>query len=337
MRVSVIGATGYAGKNLVKLLVNHPVATIKVLTSNQYIGKSYESCFGEFRGYDLPVLSAHEHVFEVLEELDVVFLALPHGITMDYVKRLRTSGKLVIDLSGDYRLTKEEYDLWYQVDHIDEEGLEEAVYGLSEAFGESIEGCRLISNPGCYPTASLLSLMPLVKEGLIELGSIVIDAKSGVSGAGRTLRTDLLYCEVNESFRAYAPGTHRHTPEIERYLSDIAGEPVIVQFTPHLIPVHSGLLVSAYATLKKGVDGKNVENAFHQFYSEKLFIRIIEGLPETRWVVGTNFADIGFSVDKRTGRVLVFCAIDNTIKGAAGQAVQNMNLSLGLEETMGLK
>jgi N-acetyl-gamma-glutamyl-phosphate reductase len=336
MNVSIMGATGYAGKHLVKILINHPEIKISLLTTNQYVGKSYDSCFGEFRGTSLPTLSAHESIFEQLEELDIIFLALPHGITMNYVSRLRQSGKLIIDLSGDYRLTKETYEQWYKVNHIDEIGIKNAVYGLSEVYSKQLVGQNLITNPGCYPTATLLGLIPLVDADFIELDGIVIDAKSGVSGAGRTLKTELLYCEVNENLKAYAPCEHRHTPEIERVLSEHVKEEVVVQFTPHLIPMQSGMLTSTYAVLKEGISSEQIAKTYSAYYANRPFIRLIEGLPETRWVVGTNYADIGFSVDERTNRILVFCAIDNTIKGAAGQAVQNMNIALGFKESLGL-
>lgn len=337
MRVAVMGATGYAGMTLVKYLLKHPKVRIEALTTHHYTGESLADLNGAFRGENLPELISHEDLLIKMADLEVVFLALPHGVTMDWVKAFETSHALLIDLSGDYRLSAMDYENWYGQTHRHVQGLKRAVYGLPEVINRVSDQTKLIANPGCYPTASILALAPLVAAGCIDTKNIIIDAKSGASGTGRSAVIANLYCEINETLRPYGVSDHRHTPEIERILSQIANEAIMVQFTPHLIPMQSGLLVTCYASLNREMSQASLWELYSTYYHKAPFIRLIEGLPETRWVVGSNFADIGIRLDLRTGRVMVFCAIDNTIKGAAGQAIQNMNRALGLDETLGLR
>jgi N-acetyl-gamma-glutamyl-phosphate reductase len=308
---------------------------ISLLTSNQYSGKCLSALDGHLVGMDLPQLSEHTSILESIESLDVVFMALPHVISMEWVKRLRPFKALIIDLSGDYRLDAQAYHQWYHTEHCDLDGLNEAHYGLAEIF-EQPKGTLLVSNPGCYPTASLLALAPLVAGDVIDLNEIVIDAKSGVSGAGRSATIGSLYCETNETIKPYGVGTHRHTPEIERHLSRLVSKNITLQFTPHLVPMQKGILVSCYTKLVKPITKEEIHALYKKYYHDKPFIRVIEGMPETRWVIGTNKADIGLHLDERTGRLMVFCVIDNTIKGAAGQAIQNMNSALDFPQTLGL-
>ncbi len=336
MKIAVLGASGYAGLTLIHWLCRHPEAEIKLITSNQYAGDALHSLDGRFYNQMLPLLSQHERIIDQIDEIDFIFLALPHGVSKTWVEKLRPYGKPLVDLSGDYRLDAKTYQDWYQEEHLDLVGLEMAHYGLATLF-EVPKGHQLTANPGCYPTASILALAPLVKAGLIDLESIVIDAKSGASGAGRSASISSLYCEVNETIRAYGVCAHRHTPEIEKILSRLADQPVMVQFTPHLVPMQHGLLASCYAKLKRVMTEAELLEIYRDFYHDKPFVRVIEGLPETRWVIGSNDADISVRIDGRTGRVMAFCAIDNTVLGAAGQAIQNMNLMMGWPQTLGLK
>ena len=246
----------------------------------------------------------------------------------------------IIDLSADFRIKDvNRYEEWYGIKHQSPEFIDEAVYGLCEINREDIKKARLIANPGCYPTCSTLSIYPMAKEGLIEMNSVIIDAKSGTSGAGRGAKVNNLYCEVNENIKAYGVATHRHTPEIEDQLSYASGEEVLLNFTPHLIPMNRGILVTAYATLKKDVSYEEVKAIYDSYYKDEKFVRVLDKdvCPETRWVEGSNYVDVNFKIDKRTNRIIMMGAMDNLVKGAAGQAVQNMNLMFGLKETEGLE
>lgn len=334
---AIIGATGYAGQQLVWFLNNHKYVEIKFLTSHTYADEEFSKIYSNYTGIVdvecINMLKAEER----LEEIDVLFIALPHGKSFDITQKALEKGVKVIDLGADFRLDDMEcYKEWYKLEHKCPELLEEAVYGLVEINRNEIKNKKLIANPGCYTTASILALYPLLKKKLIDIDSIIIDAKSGVSGAGRGLNTASLYGECNESIKAYGVAGHRHTPEIEQELSKAAGEKILLNFTPHLVPMNRGILATCYGKLKNNMSQEELYKVYEEFYKNDHFIRVIETLPETRNVRGSNFCDIGIRVDKRTNRIIVISAIDNLIKGAAGQAVQNMNLMFGLEEKEGI-
>lgn len=337
-KVAVIGASGYTGVELLRLLGGHPQVTVTCVTSRQQAGQALGEVFPSLAGiYDL--------TFEAIEpadlggRADLVFLAVPHQAAMGMVPQLLTAGCRVIDLSADYRLRDAAvYAEWYEP-HRTPELLNEAVYGLPELYREQVIGARLVANPGCYPTSAALALMPLLRNRLIDPATIIVDSKSGTSGAGRAAKVDTLYCEVNEGFKAYGLPRHRHTPEIEQTLSDVAGSPVTISFTPHLLPVNRGILSTCYASLVSGRSLPELLDCYRQAYAGEPFVRLLpEGhLPNINQVRGSNFCDIGLAVDPRTQRVIVVAAIDNLVKGAAGQALQNMNLMLDLQENEGLR
>lgn len=334
---AVIGATGYAGQQLVWFLNNHKYVEIKFLASHTYADEEFSKIYNNYTGIINNKCINMREVEERLEEIDVLFIALPHGKSFDIVQKALEKGVKVIDLGADFRLEDVEcYEEWYKLEHKCPELLEEAIYGLVEIYRNEIKNKKLIANPGCYTTASILALYPLLKSKLIETDSIIIDAKSGVSGAGRGLNTASLYAECNESIKAYGVAGHRHTPEIEQELSKAAGEKLLLNFTPHLVPMNRGILATCYGKLKNNISQEEVYKIYEEFYKNDYFIRIVDTLPETRNVRGSNFCDIGIRVDKRTNRIIVVSAIDNLIKGAAGQAVQNMNLIFGLEEGEGI-
>lgn len=338
VKVGIIGATGYAGQELVRLLQNHPQAEVINLSSRSYAGQAFASVYGNHRNIQT-ALCQEEDLEALSQEADVVFLALPHGLASSKVTEEVLSRCKIIDLGADFRLQDADiYEEWYKVPHAGKTLLPEAVYGLCEWNREKVRSARLVANPGCYTTCSIMTLAPLVKEHLIDPKSIIIDAKSGVSGAGRGVSLGNLYAEVNESVKAYKIAGHRHTPEIEEQLSYMNGEPLTLTFTPHLIPMQRGILAVCYAGLMPGVEREDLEKAYQKYYADEAFVRLYPKgeFPETRWVKGSNYMDIGFEVDRRTGRVIAVGAIDNMVKGAAGQAIQNMNLLFGLPETMGL-
>lgn len=336
-KISVVGASGYTGAELLRLLAGHGGVEITSVTSRQYAGQPVGEQFPSLRG-------CVELDFELLDPAvlaansDVVFTAVPHQTAMALVPELLGAGARVVDLSADFRLADAGiYADWYQ-EHTAPQLLREAVYGLPELFRPDIAAARLIANPGCYPTCAALALAPLLEAGRIEPETIIIDSKSGTSGAGRGAKVASLYCEVNEGFKAYGLPRHRHTPEIEQTLSGLAGRPVTISFTPHLIPANRGILSTCYATLTAGIDQAELLDAFGDYYAGEPFVRVLPSghLPNIAHVRGSNFCDIGLVTDERTHRVVVISAIDNLVKGAAGQAVQNMNLMLGLPETQGL-
>lgn len=339
IKAAVIGATGYAGSELVRILMQHPNVKIHSLTAHSYVGKAFDDVYENFREINTELCQEMD-MDRLADECDVIFMALPHGVAAKTVTPEILERAKVIDFGADFRLKDADvYEKWYQVEHSGRELLPEAVYGLCEVNRDSIKSARLIANPGCYTTCSILSLRPLLAEGLIETGGIIIDAKSGVTGAGRGLATSSLYCEVNETLKAYKIASHRHTPEIEEQLSYAAGEDITLMFTPHLVPMNRGILATCYARLKKNVSQEAVRAAYEKSYGQESFIRLTkEGVfPETRWVKGSNYLDIGFKIDERTGNIIVIGAIDNLMKGAAGQAVQNMNIIFGLDERAGLE
>ena len=334
-----MGATGYAGIELVRLLYGHPEVEIAHLCSVGSAGQAVEGLYASFRGSGL--LLENLPAAQVAEESDIVFTSLPHGASAENVKALMDAGARVIDLSGDFRYRDVKvYEQWYRVAHPYPELLEGAVYGLSELYREKIAPARLVGNPGCYTTCAILALAPLLAGGIASGRGIVVDAKSGVTGAGKKPSTGLHYCEVDESMKAYGVGTHRHTPEIEEQLGYACGrDDLKLIFTPHLVPMNRGILVTAYANLAKDVTYEDVKAAYDKYYDKEYFVRVLpkDVCPETRWVEGSNFVDIGFKIEPRTNRLIMMGALDNLVKGAAGQAVQNMNLLFGLPENEGLQ
>lgn len=337
IKAGIIGATGYAGSELVRILSSHPEVEIKTLTSQSYAGKKYNEVYENYR-HEEQLTCDEENIEEMAKECDVIFLALPHGVASKKVTESVLANAKVIDLGADYRLQNiEVYEKWY-TQHYSKDILKEAVYGLCEINREKIKGKRIVGNPGCYTTCSILSLYPLVKEKMIDLETIIIDAKSGATGAGRGLNLSNHFCELNESFKAYKIANHRHTPEIEEQLSYAAGEDIVLNFTPHLVPMNRGILATCYAKLNNKYTYADIKAVYEKYYKDEYFIRLTkEGVfPETKWVKGSNFCDIGFTIDERTNRVIVVGAIDNLYKGAAGQAVQNMNILFGLDEKTGL-
>jgi N-acetyl-gamma-glutamyl-phosphate reductase len=339
IKVGIIGATGYAGAELVRILQGHPEAEIKWYGSKSYIEKEYASVYRNFFQVVEDICKG-DNLSELADQADVIFTATPQGFLASVVTEEILRKVKIVDLSADFRLKDVAvYEKWYGIEHRAPQFIPEAVYGLCEINRENIKGARLIANPGCYTTCSILTAYPLVKEGLIDPGSLIIDAKSGTSGAGRGAKLPNLFCEVNENIKAYGVASHRHTPEIEAQLGLAAGKDIVLNFTPHLVPMNRGILVTAYANLTpEGMDAEKVRAAYEKYYGAERFIRLLpQGeCPETKWVEGSNFADIGFVIDERTGRIIMMGALDNLVKGAAGQAVQNMNLLFGLPEHTGL-
>lgn len=338
IKVGIIGATGYSGAELTRLLYSHPDVTIDFLCSNSYVGEDFSNIYSSFKQFiDKKNVSVDE-AFERLSDIDVLFTALPSGKALEFGRRCMKNNVKLVDIGSDFRLkSKELYKEWYHLDHKYPDLLEEAVYGLPELNREAIKSAKLVASAGCYPTASSLALIPLVKNNIIDNSSIIIDAKSGVSGAGRKASTGNLYVECNESVKAYGVATHRHTPEIEQTLSVVANHDIKLTFTPHLVPMDRGILAVCYGNLNKSYNTEKLLKLYKSFYKNDYFVRVSDELPETRWVKDSNFCDISLRVDERTNRVIVISAIDNLIKGAAGQAIQNMNLMFGLEETTALK
>ena len=337
MKVSIIGASGYAGEELIRLLHGHPHAEIVHLTSERHTGEKISKLYPHLTHIYDNILDSMEDVRRIAEDSDVLFIALPHGHAMKLVKAIAGLPVHIIDLGADYRFADTSvYETWYHVPHTDPEA--ERVYGLSELYRDAIRGAHLIGNAGCYTTASILALTPLVQEHLVQMDSILVDAVSGVSGAGRTPKESTHFPEFYDSFTAYGAVSHRHTPEIEQALSEQAGEPITINFTPHLAPIARGILATCYARLADGVTEEDVDAAFAAQYADEFFIRLLGrgAYPSTKYVRGTNYCDIAWHIDPRTHRVIVFSAIDNLVKGAAGQAIQNMNIALGLDERTGL-
>jgi len=340
IRVGIVGAGGYAGITLVQILLRHgETEVVWVMSEEAHKGKRVADLYPHLTGEVDLTYQTLEDLDKNLKSVDLVFLALPHGIAMNHVPKILEAGKKVIDLGADYRFSDNAvFEKWYHVKHSTEKYLKEAVFGLPELYREQIKKAKLIGNPGCYPTASILGAAPLVKNKLIELDSLIVDAKSGVSGAGRGVSLKTHFCERNEGMEAYAVTTHRHMGEIEYQLSKVAGKDLTVTFVPHLAPMNRGILATIYAKLKQTTDNKQLTSIYREFYKNEPFVRIFDGkLPNTKFVAGTNYCDIAVEVNEVTGKVIVLSAIDNLVKGAAGQAVQNMNLIYGFEETTGLK
>lgn len=337
IKASVIGATGYTGQELVKILYTHPEVKLMGLGSKSYAGEEISKIYPHLRGIDKICKSPEDE--SLIDDADVIFLALPHGLSVPYVKKIIAKGKKVIDLGADFRIKDlKVYQEWYKCEGPSSDLLEESIYGLSEINKDKIKNANIIANPGCYPTTVLLPLIPLLKNNVVSKDNIIIDSKSGVSGAGRKPSLNNQYCETNEGIKAYGLPLHRHIPEIEEKLSKSAAENINITFTPHLVPMTRGMLSTIYCTLEEDFDAVKVHNLLKDYYKDKPFVRILNlgESPSTKWVSGTNNCDIGIFTDPRNKRITILSAIDNLIKGASGQAIQNMNIMFGLDETMGL-
>ncbi len=343
VKVGIIGATGYAGNELVRLLMGHKDVEIKWYGSRSYIDKKYAEVYQNmFEIVEDNCLD--DNMEELASKVDVIFTATPQGFLAGVLTEEILSKVKIIDLSADFRIKDvKTYEKWYKIEHKSPQFIEEAVYGLCEINRDKVKGARLIANPGCYTTCSILTAYPLVKEGLIDPDTLIIDAKSGTSGAGRGAKLPNLFCEVNENMKAYGVTNHRHTPEIEEQLGYAAGKEIVVNFTPHLVPMNRGILATEYAALNKKADGTlptygEVKAIYDKYYKNEKFVRVLEKdiCPETKWVEGSNYVDVNFKIDERTGRIVMMGALDNLVKGAAGQAVQNMNLLFGFDEAEGL-
>ena len=345
IKVGIIGATGYAGAELVRILMNHKEAEIKWFGSRSYIDQNYADVYQNFfEIVDAKCLD--DNMEELASQVDVIFTATPQGFLAGVLNEEILSKVKIVDLSADFRIKDvATYEKWYKIEHKSPQFIEEAVYGLCEINRDKVTTkTRLVANPGCYTTCSILTAYPLVKEGIIDPDTLIIDAKSGTSGAGRGAKTPNLFCEVNESMKAYGVTTHRHTPEIEEQLGYAAGKEIVVNFTPHLVPMNRGILATEYASLNKKADGtypsyEEIKAVYDKYYAKERFVRVLKRgvCPETKWVEGSNYVDVNFVIDERTHRVVMMGALDNLVKGAAGQAVQNMNLLFGLNEAEGLK
>ena len=344
VKAGIIGATGYAGNELVRLLMGHKDVEIKWYGSRSYIDEKYAKVYQNMFEI-VPDTCLDDNMEELASLVDVIFTATPQGFLAGVLTEEILSKVKIIDLSADFRIKDvKTYEKWYKIEHKSPQFIEEAVYGLCEINRESIKGARLIANPGCYTTCSILTAYPLVKEGLIDPDTLIIDAKSGTSGAGRGAKLPNLFCEVNENMKAYGVTDHRHTPEIEEQLGYAAGKEIVVNFTPHLVPMNRGILATEYASLVKKADGtlptyEEVKSVYDKYYKNEKFVRVLEKnvCPETKWVEGSNYVDVNFKIDERTGRIVMMGALDNLVKGAAGQAIQNMNLLFGFNESEGLK
>ncbi|MCI6677003.1 MAG: N-acetyl-gamma-glutamyl-phosphate reductase [Clostridiales bacterium] len=339
IKVGIIGSTGYAGNELVRLLMQRKDVEIVWYGSRSYIDEKYASLYRNmFEVVDASCLD--DNMEELAKQADVIFTATPQGLCASLVTEEILKQTKIIDLSADFRIKDvATYENWYGITHKSPQFIKEAVYGLCEINREQVKKARIVANPGCYPTCTTLSIYPLLKEGLIDPNTIIVDAKSGTSGAGRGAKVNNLYCEVNENIKAYGVATHRHTPEIEEQLGYAAGTEVRINFTPHLVPMNRGILITAYASLIKEVSYEEVKAIYDRYYSKEKFVRVLEKdvCPETRWVEGSNYVDVNFKIDPRTKRIIMMGAMDNLVKGAAGQAVQNMNLMFGLPEATGLE
>lgn len=339
IKAGIIGSTGYAGGELVRLLTGHKEVEIKWYGSRSYVDQKYASVYQNmFQIVDDKCMD--DNMEELADQVDVIFTATPQGFCASMINDGILSKVKIVDLSADFRIKNVAvYEKWYGIEHKSPQYIEEAVYGLCEINREDIKKARLTANPGCYTTCSILTAYPLVKEGLIDADTLIIDAKSGTSGAGRGAKVPNLYCEVNENIKAYGVASHRHTPEIEEQLGYAAGKEILLNFTPHLVPMNRGILVTEYAKLLPTLPTyEEIKAVYDRYYGKEKFVRVLEKgvCPETKWVEGSNYVDINFVIDERTGRIIMMGALDNLVKGAAGQAVQNMNLMFGLPESEGL-
>jgi N-acetyl-gamma-glutamyl-phosphate reductase len=337
VRIGIIGATGYTGAELVRLLLRHPNVKITAVTAERFVGKPLAEVFPSLLGeIDLVCQPLNPQVLAAA--CDFAFTALPHKAAMEVVPDLLQAGLKVVDLSADFRIVDPKvYEEWYEP-HLAPQLLKSAVYGIPELRRDEIKEARLVANPGCYPTSVILALAPALRHGLVDHRTIVADSKSGVSGAGRSAVLSSMFTEVSESFKAYKVAEHRHTPEMEQELSRQAGETVTITFTPHLVPMKRGILSTLYAQLKSPMEEKDILRIYRSFYEREKFIRVRPShlLPNTAEVLGSNYCDIGLKVDSRNQRLILLSAIDNLVKGASGQAIQNMNVMLGWDESLGL-
>ena len=343
IKAGIIGSKGYAGAEWVRILYTHKEVEIVWYGSRSYVDESYANVYRNmFELVEDKCLD--DNIEELASRVDVIFTATPQGYLAGVLTENILNKVKIVDLSADYRIKDVAvYEKWYGIEHKSPQFIQEAVYGLCEVNREDIKGKRLVANPGCYTTCSILTAYPLIKEGIIDANSLIIDAKSGTSGAGRGAKLPNLFCEVNENMKAYGVASHRHTPEIEEQLGYAAGEEILINFTPHLVPMNRGILVTEYANLKKKADGtyptyEEIKAVYDAYYKDETFVRVLEKgqCPETKWVEGSNFVDVNFVIDERTGRIIMMGALDNLVKGAAGQAVQNMNIIFGLPETEAL-
>lgn len=337
VKVSVIGATGYAGAELLSILIRHPQAQLVHITSESHTGKKISELYPHLRGICDLTLESLSNIESIGKDSDFVFIALPHGHAMDVGIKLDDLPVRIIDLGADYRFSDTSvYEAWYNVPHKHKDA--KRVYGLAEIYRNEIHDAKIIGNAGCFTTASILALAPLVKHHLIDANSIIVDAASGVSGAGRGLKLGNHFPELYDNFKAYNVAHHRHTPEIEQALKDIGGEETIINFTPHLVPMSRGILATCYVTIKENISDDMIDAVFQKMYSSEKFIRLLgrNSYPETKFVRGSNYCDIGWHIDERTRRVIILSAIDNLVKGAAGQAVQNFNIAAGFNEDVAL-
>lgn len=338
IRVGIVGASGYTGVELARILAGHDKIRLTVATSRQYAGKAMAEVFPSLRKR-VDMLCENLETSDLIDRADFFFTAVPHKTAMDIVPKLLSAGKKVVDLSADYRIHDPAvYEEWYQ-EHTSPELLEEAVYGLPELYREQIKNARLTANPGCYPTSVILAVTPLLRAGLIDPTSLIVDSKSGTSGAGRAAQVGTLFCEITDGFKPYkVGGVHRHIPEIEQELSIASGRPVTISFTPHLLPISRGILSTIYATLTDTGKERDLQALYEHIYQDEPFVRVLPSgtPPATQYVRGSNYCDLSLQQDARTGRLIIMSAIDNIVKGASGQAVQNMNLMNGFPETEGL-
>ncbi|MBT8329194.1 MAG: N-acetyl-gamma-glutamyl-phosphate reductase [Desulfofustis sp.] len=339
LRTAIVGASGYTGGELARLLCNHPAATLTVATSRQYDGQLLSKVYPHLRDR-VDIICRNLGSAEIIDQADLIFCAVPHKTAMNVVPAFLDAGKKVVDLSADFRLKDVAvYEQWYQP-HSAANLIADAVYGLPEIYREEIRSARLVANPGCYPTSITLGLAPLMKADIVDPDTIIIDSKSGTSGAGRAAQVGTLFCEVTDGFRPYkVGGVHRHIPEIEQNLSALAGSPVKVSFTPHLLPVSRGILSTIYVNLCREATLNEISGLYQKMYGKEPFVRLLDSgsLPATQQVRGSNYCDISLNLDERTGRLIIVSAIDNIVKGASGQAVQNMNLMCGFDEDAGLQ
>ncbi len=339
IKVAICGGSGYTGAELLRILSGHPEVEVTLITSEKSAGKKVTALFPHLHKYCNFIYESLDKE-KILQKADVFFMALPHGASQEAVDYFFKNGKKIIDLSADYRLSDPVvYEEWYKTPHNYADTLKQAVYGLPEFHREKIKNANLIANPGCYPTSAILGLYPAIKEGMVDIENIVIDSKSGTSGAGRKTNIDFSYCEVNEGFKAYGIAVHRHTPEIEQELSKIAGKKIKINFTPHLVPMDRGIISTMYAKMLKKLETAEIISVYKKYYDAEPFVNVLdEGVfPNTKNVRGSNFVDIGLKINNRTNTLIVVSAIDNLVKGASGQAVQNMNIMIGFKETIALQ
>lgn len=339
IKAAICGGSGYTGAELLRILSGHPEVEITAVTSEKSAGKKVADLFPYLHKYSYLIYEPLDKE-KIMNKADVFFMALPHAASQEAVDYFFKKGKKVIDLSADYRLSDVAvYEEWYKTPHNYADTLKEAVYGLPELHREKIKQSSLVANPGCYPTSAILGLYPAIKEDIIDVNSIIIDSKSGTSGAGRKADVGFSYCEVNEGFKAYGIATHRHTPEIEQELSEIAGKKITINFTPHLVPMNRGIISTIYGKMIRKAETADMLSVYKKYYDAEPFVKVLdEGVyPNAKNVRGSNYCEIGLRVNKRTNTLIIVSAIDNLVKGASGQAIQNMNIMMGFKETTALE